>query len=67
MSEKTAAAFHGVPCDGRCCTQTRHLGVCAHGRACAHHLREDARAARAERDADMAEALVRAARRGRAR
>lgn len=61
MSQKRAAAYHGVPCDGRCCRQNRHLGVCPHHRVCAWHLVEDARAARAEREADVVADLSRAA------
>lgn len=42
MSDKTAATWHGVQCDGRCCRQLKHLGVCSHSHACAYHLREEA-------------------------
>lgn len=59
---KAKAAYHGVPCDGRCCRQNRHLGVCPHGRVCAHHLNEDARQAREERERDQIADLERAAR-----
>ena len=61
MSQKRAAAYRGTPGDGRCCRQNRHLGVCPHHRVCAWHLVEDARAARAEREADVVADLNRAA------
>jgi hypothetical protein len=34
-------SFHGVPCNGKCCTQNRHLGTCYHLHQCRHHERED--------------------------
>lgn len=63
MGGKVAAEYHGVPCDGRCCRQNRHLGVCPHRRVCEYHLREDARTARAEREAEQIADLQRAAER----
>lgn len=59
MSQKTAAAYHGVPCDGRCCRNP--FNVCSHGRVCAHHLKETAREARAEKEAQIIADLERAA------
>lgn len=59
MSQKTAAAYHGVACDGRCCRNPH--GVCHHGRVCAHHLKESAREARAEKEAQIIADLERAA------
>lgn len=50
MSQKLAATFHGAPCEGKCCTQLRHLGICAHGYACQHHLREEAARIKEERE-----------------
>lgn len=63
MGGKAAAAYHDVPCDGRCCRQNRHLGVRIHRRVRAYHLREDARTARAEREAEQIADLQRAAER----
>ena len=59
MSQKTAAVYHGVSCDGRCCRNPH--GVCHHGRVCAHHLKESAREARAEKEAQIIADLERAA------
>jgi hypothetical protein len=49
MSNKLGAAFHGVPCQGEC-DKNPH-GVCAHGRACQFHLREEVQRAKAEKEA----------------
>jgi hypothetical protein len=40
MSNKSAAAYHGATCSGACCANP--YGVCAHGRACKFHLKEEA-------------------------
>lgn len=51
MSNKSAAAYHGVPCGGECCRQNRHLGVCFHGHACRYHIAEQMKEDRAALEA----------------
>lgn len=77
MGSKAAATYHGIDCGGGCCpppsgTGPRNgLDVCFHGRACRHHLRQDAQLAQRDRaeelDDDLRDALARDARRRRAR
>lgn len=48
MSNKQAAAYHAADCNGACCRNP--FGVCSHGRACRHHLREEAARIKEERE-----------------
>lgn len=41
MSNKIAATYHGVACNGACCRNP--CGVCAHGHQCTYHRPEIAR------------------------
>lgn len=73
-TEKTAAAWHGVTCDGKCCprpygTGPRNpFGTCAHGHACRYHVNraraEQARQVQAEMVEDMDRRFSLAAKRG---
>ena len=48
-------------CQGQCCRHTRHLGVCAHQRKCAHHATEAAQQAKNEEIRDWLAEASRAA------
>lgn len=50
MSNKTGAAYHGLRCAGECC-KGNPFGVCRHGYACQHHLKEESARIKRETEA----------------